>query len=400
MRFLVAVLVFTGTLIPAYSQITDEDYLAGCAGLISGEYLKAVEGLSFAISRNNADDQYFIKRGEAYLKLKEFDLAVSDFEEANQIYPGVADIWLARSYALSGNQGMAVRFLTSHLKSEFRLPEDSIKKDRAFDELQTATEWYDLWQQKWYSEEETAVSEISYCIRKQLFEEADAIIAAEMAKRPDSKVLMLLKGKISYKQENYAAAIADYSAALSLDKNDPGVYAGRGRAYLKAGRYKDAVNDFSKALKDDPADFGLYLLRSEAFAGTNSWEPAIKDLLLFLKYFNNDQAVLHQCGKYYYQAGDYINALKCFNRNLNEDPNNSNYYKSRGMTYLMTSMYRYALSDLAMSLDLNPDDAEAWMYLGIVKIRSGDKENGCSDLERARKMGNAEAVKSILDNCK
>jgi len=400
MLFIVDVMLLIGTLIPVHSQAPDEDYLTGCAGLIRGEYVKAVESLSFAISRNNADEQYFIKRGEAFLKLKEFDRAVNDFKEANQIYPGMADIWLARSFALSGDQGMAVLFLTSHLKSEFRLPEDSIRKDRAFDELQTTTEWYNLWQKDWYSEEETAAAEIRYCLRKRLFEEANAIIAAEMAKKPDSKVLLLLKGKTAFNQENYAAAIADYSAALNLDKYDLTIYSGRGTAYLKAGRYKDAVNDFNKALKDDPADFRLYLLRAEALAGTRSWGPAIKDLLLYLKYFDDDQAVLHRCGDYYYQAGDYMNALKCFNKNLKEDPNNSNYYKSRGKTYLMTSMYRYALSDLAMSLDLNPDDAETWMYLGIAKIRSGDKENGCSDLERARKMGNSEAVRFILDNCK
>jgi len=53
-----------------------------------------------------------------------------------------------------------------------------------------------------------------------------------------------------------------------------------------------------------------------------------------------------------------------------------------------------------MSLDLNPEDAETWMYLGIAKIQSGDKENGCSDLEKAQKLGNAQALKYIIENCR
>ena len=73
---------------------------------------------------------------------------------------------------------------------------------------------------------------------------------------------------------------------------------------------------------------------------------------------------LYQCGEYYFEAEDYINALKCFNRNLKEDPNNGLYYKARGKTYLKTATYRYAISDLSMSLDLRPDDAETWMYHG------------------------------------
>lgn len=384
----------------AFPQVPDENYLAGSASLIKGEYGKAVESFSFAISRNNSDEQLFIKRGEARMRQRDFVQAEEDFREANLIYPGVADLWLARCYALAGEKGKALTFLASHLNSEFRVPEDSIKKDQAFDEIQTSAEWYALWQKEWYTDEEKLASELSYYSRKNLFDEGNILLSDQLTKNPDSKVLYSLKGKMAYDQGNYAAAIADFSTALNLDKNFIAVYSERGMANLKAGRFKEAVNDFNKALKDDPADFELYIQRAGAYAGMKSWVPAIRDIQLYLKYFENDQKILHQCGEYYYAAEDYINALKYFNRNLLEDPNNSLYYKSRGKTYLKAATYRYAISDLSMSLDLNPEDAETWMYLGIAKIQSGDKENGCSDLQRAQRMGNAEAVKYIVDYCK
>ena len=103
---------------------------------------------------------------------------------------------------------------------------------------------------------------------------------------------------------------------------------------MKSGRYKDAVSDYNKAIREDPADFSLYLKRAEAYAALTSWDPAIKDLQLYMKYFSNDLNALYQCGEYYYEAGDYMNALKSFNRNLKEDPNNADYYKARGKTYL------------------------------------------------------------------
>jgi len=40
------------------------------------------------------------------------------------------------------------------------------------------------------------------------------------------------------------------------------------------------------------------------------------------------------------------------------------------------------------------------MSLGLAKLQSGDKENGCSDLQRSQRMGNAEVGKYILENCK
>jgi tetratricopeptide (TPR) repeat protein len=396
---IVAMLVMIASCNQAFTQAPDEDYLSGCASVLKGDYGKAVESFSSAILHNNADERLFIKRGESLLNLKDFEGALNDFMEANAIYPGVADLWLARCYALSGDTENAITFLTSHLKSEFRLPADSIKKDLVFDQLQTTPEWYTLWQHEWYNEEEKVVAEFQYFRKKKLFEEAGALLTSEMNKSSENKVLFALRGKLSLDQENYAASIVDFSTALNLDRNFMTVYPQRAVAYYKAGRFKDAVSDFTKAIRNDPAGFHLYLQRAEAYAGMQSWEPAIKDMLFYLKYFESNQQALHQCGEYYYESGDYINALKCFNRNLKDDSNNSNYYKSRGKTYLKTATYRYAISDLSMSLDLNPDDAETWMFLGIAKLQSGDRENGCSDLEKARKMGESRSLKYIIENC-
>jgi tetratricopeptide (TPR) repeat protein len=397
-------------------QPTDENYLSGCALFKKGQNSKALERLALAISRNNADENLFIKRGEVLLASGDIENAIKDFDEANIIYPGVADLWLARAYSLSGETDKAISCLKSHLESDLRLPGDSIKKDPAFDNIQTTAAWEALWNREWYSDEEKAVAEADYYNRKQLYDEAIAILNKEIAGNPSSKLLLSSRGKVYFNQGNYAAAIADYTAALNLEKKDAnqkrnrsffltpegvgGGYPSRGLAYLKAERYKDATNDFTRAIKDHPENFQLYLLRAESYAGQNDWQSAIKDIQFYLKYFEDDQHALYLCGKLYYGSEDYINALKYFNRNLKDDPNNSLYYKARGMTYLKTSTYRYAINDLSMSLDLNPDDAETWMYLGVAKIQSGDEENGCSDLKRSQQMGNAEAVRYMVEDCR
>jgi hypothetical protein len=52
-----------------------------------------------------------------------------------------------------------------------------------------------------------------------------------------------------------------------------------------------------------------------------------------------------------------------------------------------------------MALDLNPNDDETWMFHGVALIKSGN-DNGCASLKKAQSMGNAEAVKYILENCR
>jgi tetratricopeptide (TPR) repeat protein len=385
--------------LPVLSQTADEQYLAGCAQYIRGEYVASAESFTMAIERNNADYKLFIRRGASLLKNRETERALADFNEANIIYPGSADLWLAKTYALEGDQDNAIRLLKNHLNSPFRLPEDSIKKDAYFDKLQETADWYALWQKNWYDDAEKAVAEARYYTAKKQYDHAIVLLDDGLRKDVANTSLTFARGKVFFEQGLYTAAISDFTFVITNNKELTEAFIMRAIAYLQAGRYRDAINDFNRALKNDPGDFRLYKYRASAYAGQKEWHSAIRDISFYLKYFENDIQSLYQCGDYYYEAGDYMNALRCFNQVLKEEPNNSMFYKARGKTYLKTSTYQYAMKDLAMSLDLNPQDAETWMFMGLAKIKSGDLVNGCSDLERSGKMGNAEALKHIIDFC-
>ena len=385
--------------LPVFSQTADEQYLAGCAQYIRGEYAASAESFTLAIERNNADYRLFIRRGASLLKNNETGRALADFNEANIIYPGCADLWLAKTYALAGDRANAIRLLKNHLDSPFRLPEDSIKKDPNFDPLQETPEWHSLWQNNWYDDAEKTVAEARYYAAKRQYDQAIVLLDGGLSKDVAHTGLTFARGMVFFEQGLYTASISDFTSVISNNREMTDAFIMRARAYLKAGKYRDAVNDFNRVLKNDPGDFRLYIHRASAYAGQKDWQSAIRDISFYLKYFGNDVQSLYQCGDYFYEAGDYINALRYFNQVLKEEPTNSMFYKARGKTYLMTSTYQYAMKDLAMSLDLNPQDAETWMFMGLAKIKSGDRVNGCSDLERSGKMGNAEALKYIIDFC-
>ncbi len=379
-------------------QPVDDQYLQGSAFALKGEYQNAIEQYSQVIYRNNADENLFLKRGAVYLNMGKFNEALTDFNEANEINPHLADIWIARVYSMEGNAELAVQFLKSHLTSPFRLQEDSIKRDIAFDRIQETAAWFALWENDWYDNTEKILSEADRYVKRKQYEKAIAFIDDQLASESDYR-LLVIRGKAFMGQQNFAAAAGDFSSALNIQKQIPGLFAQRGHAFLKTGRAKEAVSDFTKALKEDPADFSLYPLRAQAYANLKNWTSAIKDMQMVLKYFEEDMNAVFVCGTYYYEAADYINALKCFNRNLKDDPNHSEYYKARGKTYYKTGTYRYSINDLSMSLDLNPNDAEVWMYYGIASIKSGDKDTGCSSLKKSKDLGNTEVLQYIIDFC-
>jgi tetratricopeptide (TPR) repeat protein len=208
-----------------------------------------------------------------------------------------------------------------------------------------------------------------------------------------------LRADVYMLEENYAAAVADYSMALSLDKNEPEYYFNRGQAFLRSEKFRNATDDFSKGLRLEPAQFEFYLERAQAYAGLSDYKAAVSDAVFYLDFFPEDQQAISLCGELNYQNEDYINALKCFNRNMKSDPNNADYYKARGKTYLKTKTYTYAISDLAMSLDLKPDDGETYLYMGLAKYETGDKEGACSDLQKAQRFGNTLALKYSIEYC-
>ncbi len=281
----------------AKAQTPDAGLLAGCAFYRSGNYPKALESFTVAISRNNADERLFLYRGRVFLELKDYENAIRDFNEANEIIPGIGDIWLAKASALSGDADKALAFLKSHLSSDFRLPEDSIKKDRAFEGLHASQGWYGLWEQDWYNDQEKAAREVTYYLKKSQPEKAVSYLDEEIAKPQAGAGVFALRGKVYLKQGNYASAISDYTTALNLEKKagqdrqfytlnpEDNHYYNRALAFLGAGRYKDALADFNRALREFPENFDGYLKRAEANAGLENYDAARKDVLFYLGLF-------------------------------------------------------------------------------------------------------------------
>lgn len=398
----------------ATAQTPDASYLAGMAGLEKRNLADAGEKLTWAISRNNADDRLYLARGEVYMLMKDYERAAADFWEANHILHGVANIWLARLYAIQGNSGKAAEMLQEHLQSPFRLPEDSIRRDPSFDGIQDSPEWFSLWEKDWYSSEEKIMAEAAYFLRKSQPEKALSLVNEALQSTSSAAGLFNQRGRIYLATGNFAAAIADFTSALNLGKrsgdrpkegtvyidNSTGILGNRGVAFLGAGRYKDAIADFNRVLREEPASFPVYLKRAEAFAAAESWDQAIRDMKYYLDYFPDNQKVIYQCGVYYYESGDYINSLKCLNVNLKEDPANAVFFKARGKTYLKTNTLQYAISDLSMSLDLDPEDGETWMYLGVAKLQAGEKEEACSDFQKALRLGYTAALQYQVDHCR
>jgi tetratricopeptide (TPR) repeat protein len=397
---LINILLFLVAVLVSSAQDADELYCRGVASLESGYYEEAINSLTSAIKSEPNNPVLYLKRGEAFYKSDLLDDALNDFQENKRMDENTtADLWLSKTYARLGNEEKSLYYLRNHLSSRYHLKEKMIKKDSAFDNLQYSDGWYNLWQEDWYTKEEKIEEEIDYLMKKEMYLDAIAMLDEKISVSEDPYKLYACKAELDTKLGNFKGAVTDWDNAIALERRVPDYYIKRGKAYIELGKSKSAIEDFSRVLRQDPANFSTYLERANAYAELKEFDLAIRDVTKYLIYFENDQKAIALCGNLHYRNENYIEALKYFNRNLKLDNSKAEYFKDRGKTYLKTRTYKYAINDLSMALDLYPYDGETYLFKGIARFESGDKNGACSDWNKARNYGEMKAVEYLLDYC-
>jgi tetratricopeptide (TPR) repeat protein len=380
---------------------TDEDlFLLGSAQFSKSLFDASATTFTRALENDPENPQLLLRRGEAYMYSGDYDAAIKDFSTSGQISHKQEFLWLAKCYALKGDTDYAIANLRSHLASSSRLPEDDIKTDPAFDALQLSNGWYDLWQEEWYTGEENDVRSALRLMNTDRLDEAMEVINTSIRGGNSTSQAFFARGSINFRKENYAVSVSDFTKAISENGDNADYFFSRGYANLKAGNKAAAVEDFTRSLQIRPGLFRALIGRAEANAAAGSYSAAIRDVETYLLYFENDQEAVFMCGNYLTETGNYLDALRCFNINLDKDKNNPVYYRQRGRTNLLAHTYRSAIYDLTMSLDLDPRDGKTWLYLGIALLDTGNREDACSCFNKAQGLGESEAIRYIVDNCR
>ncbi|MGM0650805.1 MAG: tetratricopeptide repeat protein [Bacteroidota bacterium] len=107
----------------------------------------------------------------------------------------------------------------------------------------------------------------------------------------------------------------------------------------------------------------------------------------------------YSLGLYYYEKGDYENAIKHYNTAIDLNSNNYEYYANRGGTYTKMQEYEKALKDFNKAISLNPGNHTAYNNRGAIFLKAGKPEKALSDFKKALslKPGYPEAAKNLED---
>ncbi len=381
------------------AQTLEKDVVHAFGLFESNKFEESVLAFNQVIDRYNKYDEkcrYF--RGIVQYHLQHYDAARSDLQFAMETGNTESNLWMARLCVSSGQYKEAILFIENYLKESKQPDLTGIKKDSVFKKLHDSQEWFLLWQKNLFSEESKVHEEVAFFTGKRNFEKAHEVIETASDQFIDNSYLYELNSKVYFQEGIHQLALNEINKAISNQPENFALLKLKAKYLVQLNKHFEAVEMLTKVLEDDPGDFTSRFERANSAYHAGEYELAESDLQLYMKYFDIPDAEFLM-GQVLYGKTKYLEALKYFNGLLKEDTSEAKYFLARGMTYYQTKTYKYAAYDLSMSLDLDPNNSQANLYLGITQYQLGNKELCCYYLKRAKNFGELSAIEYLQKYC-
>lgn len=166
----------------------------------------------------------------------------------------------------------------------------------------------------------------------------------------------------------YDSAIQFYNVALAQNPKDSQSYFQRGYSYLSMNEFQNGLDDFvkcTKLLKKVNPEVLYYMGKCDE--GLGRWDDAIYHFNQDLTFRPGNKLSLYEVAYCYTLIFDKTNAMKYYNKAIDQDPNYYDAYLNRGL--LFESQFNNpvkALDDLEKSIELKPNSKLSYLYEGLI----------------------------------
>ncbi len=181
------------------------------------------------------------------------------------------------------------------------------------------------------------------------------------------------RGVASERLGNYDEAIKDYTEAIRLKpgyplaKNNRAVaFDKRGNIHLNAGNNQAAFDDYNRAIQDNATNADYFVNRGAANQRLGNYPVAIQDYTEALRLKpgyplakNNRAVAFDKRGNIHLNAGNNQAAFDDYNRAIQDNATNADYFVNRGAANQRLGNYPVAIQDYTEALRLKPDYALA-----------------------------------------
>ncbi len=162
------------------------------------------------------------------------------------------------------------------------------------------------------------------------------------------------------------------------------VYLNRGMAREKANDLVGAAADFSEAIRRDRGSVDAYEHRAQCYFLSGKFTSAIRDLLNAEKIGGKATAwQLHLLADCYMANDQSVEALRCLDRLMSMNSNDTDAHLKRGMLYVKTRNYAQAITEFDWVREQGSVTAKLYLSLAEAYMGMGNRAAAISALDDA-----------------
>ena len=181
---------------------------------------------------------------------------------------------------------------------------------------------------------------------------------------------------------NYKSAVSDLEQAIKLRSRNALYLSALADTYYNLQKYSKAVEMWIAAIKADELLIHNYLNIARASLLAKDYAVAEKYARLYLIMFASNMEAISILSESLAQQDDCVAALKVLNTATKK---NATFYRSRGIIYLKSETYQYAIDDFNRAIDLDPTLYDVYLHRGLAYYYTGKKQEAKNDWNIALK---------------
>ena len=165
-------------------------------------------------------------------------------------------------------------------------------------------------------------------------------------------------GNIFLSAEDYKKALQNYSRARHINPRSPDINNNLGMVYYKLRSFKEASNYFMECIKIKPDHYIAYCNIAKIHFKERNYEEAINFYSKALKFSSDHKESIEGIGKSYYKIDKFDLAIKYLSELTENKRDDESLLNLTGVCYFNTGKMKEAIDCFTRSLEINPNSIE------------------------------------------
>ncbi len=193
----------------------------------------------------------------------------------------------------------------------------------------------------------------------------------------------LNRGQEAMSNNDPAAAVSAYSAAIDLDNQSAPAFQARAAAQQAKGDLDGAIKDYTQALTLNPQLADAFYNRANARMAKNDNDGAIADFTDALKINPSMATAYDGRGNAKTAKDDLDGAIQDFTQAISIDPKMANAYSDRGFARQASGNLDGAIQDYTDALNYKPKTPKTYFSRGLARLQQNNLQSAIVDFNEA-----------------